>query len=287
MVQALLRQRVIVDAGLEQTLSAHEREAFASLLVMLARSSSEPYRLLGQLRGARVVVLGDLELSREVVLGLSECAIGRIDLLVEEPAPERGVSLPAGVRVLPMEELEAVVPGADLVIGVQDGELNSPRRLRELNRLCLRLGTSWLRLQLTLDAEGWIGPLHAPGSACFECLELRLEGNLQTRREQRLHREQVERGLLPARRLGFGPFQRQLASAMALEVLLLLTGLEPSRLVGRGLLLDMLAHERSMHPVLKHPACPACGKPPEDRLRPWSKEEIRPGRTLLKEPVAK
>ncbi|MCY1083394.1 TOMM precursor leader peptide-binding protein [Archangium lansingense] len=281
LLRLLLHHRVVVDAGPERSFSARELEAFASLLALLARSFSNPYRPFERLRRARVVVVGDSELARELLSALAECAIGTIDLVMDEGLPTLVVPQPVHVRAHPFAALRTLLPGADLVIGVQDGEFGFTRRMRELNRLCLGLGTDWLEVRLSLDAEGWIGPLHTPGTACFECVELRRRSHLATWKEQALQVEQVERGLLVGKRLGFAPFQRHLASMVAVEVLLYLTGLEPTRLVGRGLLVDLLTQESNSHPVLKHPACPACGQPPEERLHPWGDEEVRIERTLL------
>ncbi|MDY7233136.1 TOMM precursor leader peptide-binding protein [Hyalangium rubrum] len=283
LLDLLWAHHVVVDVGPEQAFSADELRAFGGVVALLSRSFPDPYRPLERLRQARVVVVGHSELSRELVLALAECAIGAIELVTEGAPVSLEVQLPVRVQAHPIEALEAVVPGASLVIGVQDGEFSFTRRMRELNRLCLRLGSSLLAVRLTLDAEGWIGPLHTPGTACFECVNLRQESHLKAWKEQLLHCAQVEQGLLVGKRLGFPPFQRQLANAVAVEVLLQLTGLEPSRLSGRSLLVDVLTQERSLHPVLKHPACPACGHSPAARVFPWGDEEIRLGRMLLKQ----
>ncbi|WNG31014.1 TOMM precursor leader peptide-binding protein [Cystobacter fuscus] len=281
-LRLLLRHHLLMDAEPEQVLSTQERVAFGSLLALLSRSSTQPYRVLERLRRMRLVVVGDSELAREVVESLAECAFGTIDLVSPRGAwAALTLELPVRVRHFEPGHLRDVIPGAELVIGVQDGEFNFTRQMRELNRLCLRLGVSWLQVQLTLEAEGWLGPLHTPGTACFECMDMRMKSNLRTWKEQGLHEEQVEQGLLMGRRLGFRPMQRQLAGALAIEVLLHLSGLEASRLVGRSLVIDALSQESSLHPVLKHPACPACGTPPEARLHPWGEEDIRLERTLM------
>lgn len=284
LLRLLLHHGVVVDAEPEQVFSARELEAFASLLALLARSFSNPYRPFERLRRARVVVVGNSELTRELVGALAECAIGTIDLVMDEGSPTLAVPQPVHVRAHPLAELRGVLAGADLVIGVQDGESGFTRHLRELNRRCLESGADWLEVRLTLDAEGWIGPLHVPGTACFECVELRRRSNLATWREHALQVEQVERGLIVGKRLGFTPFQKQLASMVAVEVLLYLTAIESTRLVGRCLLVEFLTHESTAHPVLKHPSCPACGQPSEERLHPWGDEVVRIERTLLKAP---
>ncbi|HEX5751300.1 MAG TPA: TOMM precursor leader peptide-binding protein [Archangium sp.] len=286
-LRLLLRHHLLLDAGPEQELSTQERAAFGSLLALLARSTPQPYRVLERLRRMRLVVVGDSELAREVVEALAECAVGAIDLVSPREAwAELKLELPVRLRHVDPGQLQNIVPGAELVIGVQDGEFNFTRQMRELNRLCLRLGVSWLQVRLTLEAEGWLGPLHTPDTACFECMDLRMKSNLRTWREHGLHEEQVEQGLLMGRRIGFRPLQRQLAGALAVEVLLHLTGLETSRLVGRSLVMDALSQESSLHPVLKHPGCPACGRPPEARLHPWGEEDIRLDRTLLPDSAA-
>jgi bacteriocin biosynthesis cyclodehydratase domain-containing protein len=282
LVHLLVQHRVVVDVAPEQAFSSRELEAFGSLLALLSRSSQEPFRLLERLRGARVVVVGSSELAGELTAALAECAIGVIDLVMEEGAslpPE--VRAPVQIRTHALDQLPALIPGAALVIGVQDGEPGFPRRLRELNRMCLELGASWLEVRLTLDLEAWLGPLHAPGSACFECTELRQSSNLRSWREHQLHLEQLEKGLVAGRRLGFKPFLAQTAHAASTEVLLHLIAEAPSRLVGQCLLLDLLSHESSLQPVLRHPACLACGHPPEELPPPWSEEDVRLERTLL------
>jgi YcaO cyclodehydratase, ATP-ad Mg2+-binding len=112
---------------------------------------------------------------------------------------------------------------ADFALGLQDGDFSATGELGALNRACLSQGKSWLHLRLTLDVEGWLGPLHCPGGACFECLSLRIKSNLKAGRDCVVVRQQTEQGRVAARRLEFSPLRRQLAAMAALEVVKQLT----------------------------------------------------------------
>jgi bacteriocin biosynthesis cyclodehydratase domain-containing protein len=283
LLRLLVRNRVLHDVTQVQPLSAEEQAAYCGVFRLLSRFSESPEQMLGQLRKARVAVVGTSALLQDVVDALGDCAVGDIDVFGAFGAPAAALQAPKGSRLHTpaWEELESTVARADLALGLQDGDFSAVRELKALNQACLRHGQSWLHLRLTLDAEGWLGPLHGPGGACFECLGLRIKSNLKAGRESAIAQQQTEQGLVAARTLEFAPFRRQLASMAAIEVLKHLTQLELTQLFSRCCLVDFLTQETSLHTVLKHPACPACGVSRDGRLYPWDKDEVLLERTLL------
>jgi bacteriocin biosynthesis cyclodehydratase domain-containing protein len=263
LLEALVRHGLLRDVSEAPALSDAERAEHREILALLSRFSERPEALLAGLRAARVLVVCDSPWGADVAGALRESAVGTVRWL------ESG------------EALEAEVAAATLVVGLQDGDFTGAALLAALNRACVALGRGLLHARLTLDAEGFLGPLYEPGGACLECLRLRIRNNLQAGREVGLAERRVEQGQLAVERLAYAPFRRQLAAMVALEVVKQLTAVEPSALYCRCRIVDLMTHESQLHTVLRHPACGACGQRQEGRVYPWDEDEIRVERMLI------
>ena len=281
LIRLLLSNRVVHDTTRLQALGPEEIEEFRGLCNLMARCTDKPYVALERLRTARVAVVGCASLAVPVVQSLGECAIGIIDVVAEPDTLPLPVLPLSQLRRWNPGQLADAITGADLVLGLQDGDLSSIGVLTELNQLSLAHGLTWLHLRLTLDAEGWLGPLHVPGGACYQCLNLRLTSNLKTWRERAVAQHQVAQRHLEPKRLGFGPLGAQLAGAAALEVIKYLTWIQLTQLASRCYLFDFLNHEISLHTVLRHPNCPACHLDRERQLATWSEDQVQLERMLL------
>ncbi|HEX2573866.1 MAG TPA: TOMM precursor leader peptide-binding protein [Polyangia bacterium] len=290
LVTLLVRNHVVMDAEEEAPAAGApgvSPAAYPGLMTFLARFSDRPGALWSRLRRARVAVVGDSPLLTEVTAALASCAIGAIDVVAPPELAGAGLAEVAGattLRRVGLDRMGEVVPGADLVIGVQDGEFCFGARLKELNRMCLEVGQSWLHLRLTLEGEAWIGPVYAPGSACFECLTCRLQSNLKSWKENAQHERRIAEGQLPEQRMDFLPFRQQLAQAAAVETVKFLTGIDGARLISHCLVLDLLSQESSLHTVLRYPRCPACSRLQTGRIYPWDEDELKLERMLIPRP---
>jgi adenylyltransferase/sulfurtransferase len=280
MLRLLLRNRVLRDVSGASVLSAEEQEAHRGVLLFLSRYSENPDQLLARLRGARVAVMGDSPFVQDVINALAACGIGLLDIVSEQTLSITPPLL-TQLRSRPWEDLEATLTESDFVLGLQDGDFSSTRALKQVNQICSRLGKSWLSLRLTLDAEGWLGPVHGPGGACFECLDWRIKSNLKAGRDHAITQQHAEDGRVQVRRLEVAPFRQQLAAMAAIETLKQLTWLEATSLFSRCCIVDFITHETSLHTVLKNPACPTCGQHRGGRLLPWDADEVLLERTLI------
>lgn len=286
-LQLLLNNHVAYNASIPEGMDAGDLEAYPGLLMFFGRFSPYPLAFLHALRRARVVVLGDSPLLLETATSLGACAFGAIDVL--SPGPVAAIEAPPGTRLRQagLEHLPESVRGAALVIGLQDGEFHFRASLREINRMCLETGTPSLLVRLTMDAEAWIGPVQVRGNACFECFENRIQSNLKTWKENLLFEEQIAAGVHRPARMELPLLGRQVAQIAALEAMQFVAGFDPTRLVGRCRVIDLLNQESSLHTVLRYPRCPACSQRRVERLYPWDADTIQLDRMLLPEGAAR
>lgn len=260
-IDLLVKNRVLIDCGPpEADLSALSSSAAWPLL---CRASDRPLELARELAAARVVVLGDDPVARCLGQQLDPCGLRAVERVAapELDSDELG------------PELTEKLQQAQLIVAVQNGDFADRRTLLALNRLARERRLVWLQLRLTLDAEAWLGPLYGSAGPCFECFERRLSSNLKSSRENAVYAERLRAGGA-ARRLGFGPFETQLASMAVTEVLKHLTGFEPSALHGACRIVDLVTQESSLHPLLKFPHCPGCGPELLGPSYPWQDDEV-------------
>lgn len=159
---------------------------------------------------------------------------------------------------LALEELGVGLAGgeaADFEAVATDDYLRP--ELEALNAANLKAGRPWLLVK-PVGHELWIGPLFVPGkTGCQRCLSLRLMRN------RPVHRFVAEKNNLPA----LPPTARAVSPA-TVSAACRLASLEAAKFIagakeglqGKVLSLDVRTWSAVKHDLLKHPACPACGK---------------------------
>jgi ribosomal protein S12 methylthiotransferase accessory factor len=144
---------------------------------------------------------------------------------------------------------------ADIEVVATDDYLRP--ELEALSEASLQTGRPWMVVK-PIGHELWIGPLFVPGkTGCYRCLSLRLARN------RPLQRFVTEKGKLPE------PLPLAIAGAKAtvdaacrlaaVEVAKFIAGAEEG-LQGKVLSLDVRTWSTATHELLRHPACPACGR---------------------------
>jgi oxazoline/thiazoline synthase len=145
----------------------------------------------------------------------------------------------------------------DLEAAVTDDYLNA--ELNDINAAALRAGRPWLLVR-PLGLELWLGPLYVPGkTGCHQCLRQRLKRN------RLAHKFVADRNKLPqppvTARAGLPATIDAACALAAVEIAKHLAGVtDASGLEGNVLSLDVHTWSMQIHALIKHPACPACGK---------------------------
>lgn len=165
-----------------------------------------------------------------------------------------------------LSELGAVVSEdgkADFEVVATDDYLRL--ELEVLGEASLRTGRPWMLIK-PIGHELWIGPLFIPGrTGCYRCLSLRLARN------RPLQRFVTEKGNLPEPpTLAIAGTRGTIDAACrlaAVEIAKFLAGAEEG-LQGKISSLDVRTWSTATHELLKHPACPACGRAEAAKPRP-------------------
>ena len=137
--------------------------------------------------------------------------------------------------------------------------------LEDINAAFLRAGRPWLLVK-PVGLELWLGPLYVPGrTGCHRCLSLRLALN------QPVRRFVADRaglaGAHPATRAAAPASVGAAYQLAALEVAKFMAGVKDG-LEGKVLSLNLRTWNAMSHDLLKHPACPACGKAERAKAAP-------------------
>lgn len=137
--------------------------------------------------------------------------------------------------------------------------------LETVNEASIRAGRPWMLVK-PLGHELWIGPLFVPGkTGCYRCLSLRLARN------RPLQRFVTEKSRLPEplplSRAGIGATVDSACRLASIEIAKFIAGAKES-LQGKVLSLDVRTWSTQTHELLKHPACPACGRAEEVKPMP-------------------
>ena len=128
-------------------------------------------------------------------------------------------------------------------------------------------GIPWMVVR-PLGHELWIGPLfpaRPPGAACFSCLQHRLRRNQQVR--EFLRRRNGWLDPLPAAVAALPAAMGAACDLAAVEIARFLAG-APHNLEDRLLSLDTRTWASRNHSLVRYPACPVCGDPPQGRPGP-------------------
>jgi molybdopterin-synthase adenylyltransferase len=125
-----------------------------------------------------------------------------------------------------------------------------------LNTACLDAKVPWVSYRHH-GTRLEIGPTVVPHeSACFRCYEVRRMSNSPGfQQELEIRKRLAENGT------GVGGLNITLgADILALETVKVLTGFATAATYGHVFVMDIVTLESRLHPVLKVPRCPACGK---------------------------
>lgn len=210
-----------------------------------------------RLAAATVVVVGDNAIARAAVAALVAMGSGTVTLVRDEGLAGTNdadpVPPPAGVTVAASLELD----GADLVCATSTvGEVAA---LYDVNRAALLAGVPSLPAWL-VNLQGYLGPLtHPRETACLRCYRLRADSNddrFEIGREVRAHLDGTAAGRVGA---ALPPMTAALGNLLAMEVAKFLGGFAPSDVVGRSVVVNLVALRLSAGRVLKVPRCPDCG----------------------------
>jgi bacteriocin biosynthesis cyclodehydratase domain-containing protein len=138
-----------------------------------------------------------------------------------------------------------------------------PSVARAFNEVALATGTPWLLAQVR-GFDGLVGPVVFPGeTACFECLQRRIEANLSSPGEYEQYREALEPSFAS---VGLPSFSRAVAGYASVDLLYLLA-YGQSFTVERTLAVNFLNLSVEVNEVLKLPRCPACGTEAGDDVK--------------------
>jgi bacteriocin biosynthesis cyclodehydratase domain-containing protein len=142
----------------------------------------------------------------------------------------------------------------------------------EINRACLARKTRWVSMR-NLGRRIEIGPLIVPfETACFRCLEIRKLMNLSYYGDYLTTQRK-----LAANRLTLGmPNITVGCDFLALEAIKALTHFNHPVSFGSVLTLDLVTMESHVHPVLRLPRCPDCGRTANDRPSTsiWNSDDL-------------
>jgi ribosomal protein S12 methylthiotransferase accessory factor len=169
------------------------------------------------------------------------------------------------LRSLQSKDLTCETAPCSLLIVCDDN--CDPRRQQEINRQCLRLGLSWLRVCVDFG-QGIIGPWVVPGEpGCVLCVETRMQAAMRDTTDVVQLQDALRE--IEGHRLPSQPW----LTAWSLDVLALFveqevaTGLEQPLKVWTHhavILLDLVRLHYQRHAFLPEPECPACGMLPPD-----------------------
>lgn len=149
-----------------------------------------------------------------------------------------------------------------------------PAAYEAFNEVALVTGTPWTSGRMA-GFEFHIGPTVVPfETACYKCFELRLKSNLPDLSEYLLLESFLNHNRVSEGSLAFTPGP----SLLALEILKALTWFAAPATWGRMYSFNLLTLEGRLHPVLKLPRCPACGRPAEPRptVHAWQQTSVGP-----------
>jgi thiazole/oxazole-forming peptide maturase SagC family component len=239
-----------------------------------------------RIRQAHVAVFGGGRLGSQVVRALCLAGVGRITVVdggfVEQQdlgtdawfAPEdNGLSRAEAVRRsairlrpdLEIESAEDATPTKERLesatFAVLCADSFEPALYEAFNELALATGTPWTSGRMA-GLEFHIGPTVIPfETACYKCFELRFKSNLPDLSEYQLFESFISSNRVSEGALAFSPAP----SLLALEVLKSLAWFASPATWGRMYSFNLVTLEARLHPVLKLPRCPACGRPAQSR----------------------
>lgn len=236
-----------------------------------------------RLKASRVTVLGLGRLGSVLVRDLALAGVGQITVIDDENVgiedehgdgwlhgAEKGAvrseavrrlaaGLAAPVDVVPTAEpdpteLRDHVAATDLVVLCRD--YVDPGEYERLNEAAIATGTPWTSARIA-GFELHVGPTVVPGETpCWTCFDLRRRSNVPDPEEHQILDAYLRSGRLRPERLAFTPG----SSLLTLEVVKALTWFTAPATCGHLYTLDVVTMKSQLHPILKVPRCPSCGR---------------------------
>lgn len=161
---------------------------------------------------------------------------------------------PAGAK-----QLQELLAGSDFAVLCRDHF--NPAEYENFNQAALSAKRTWTSARLS-GFEFQIGPTVIPfQTSCYQCFDVRQKSNLQDFAEYQLVEDFLKKNRLRSEALAFTPA----AGLLALEVLKAITWFIEPTTCSHMYTLNLLTMESKLHPVLKIPRCPACGRPAQPR----------------------
>ncbi len=303
----LTQRRVVEDAALEppQPVSKQELDYHASQLTYFSHYSANPYEQQAKLRQATVGIWGLGPLGSRLAVSLARAGVGKIvgldDSAVTEIDIQQGVIFAAkdlgqtktksltdqnqtGMSYTCWEGIECTIASSDdLIPHLQQTdylavclESPNPLLLERINQACLDIGLPWT--WCALDGHtATIGPTVIPRElACWKCYDLRVKSNIDHYEEYLAYDKYLRQ--TTENQVCFGyltPALDLLAGFTATEIIKDISGLTPPTTYGVQISFDMLTTEFDLHPVLKLPRCPVCGRSKDQgaMVRPFLERE--------------
>lgn len=148
-----------------------------------------------------------------------------------------------------------------------------PDLFARVNEACLHTNTVWTSCRLS-GFEFTVGPTVIPfETPCYTCFEQRLASNAANYEEHQIITDYQRHGRLHAETLTITPG----IGLVALEAVKAITYFMEPATYAHLYALNLLTLESKLHPILKIPRCPACGRPTqtEPMVHFWQHEPVQ------------
>ena len=215
----------------------------------------------------RLAVIGRNFVAKQVVIALIELGAKRLEwidapLLTNTSFSESGVGPSDGSEASPViirdyDDWSNSPDATDLDCLIATSDFGGSYYMRDWNKFCIAQGINFLPVVLQ-DLSGYVGPFVIPGqTACFECLRIRENSNVEERERARVPERAAANG---QHTVGFLPSMARIVGDLAaLEVSKFTGGWLRNKSIGTLIEIDFLEPGLSARKVLKQPWCGVCG----------------------------
>jgi bacteriocin biosynthesis cyclodehydratase domain-containing protein len=241
----LLRGKGLLQPGVgESTFDDEEQASRRRQLRFLSHFVADASSAQTLLAKARVGVVGSADLRQAIASAIDSIGVGSISELGEPSTWDT--------------EAGGEPASLDVIVACQDWPAFT--FFDAVNRACLVSGIRWFRVAIS-GTSAQLGPTVVPNqTACYTCLDLRLQTHEPDLDGYRAYRAQVN---TPDSRSDEGclaPLWSVVAGQVALEVMRLLTGFASPVTIGRFYEFTAVSPAVIWHDVLRVPRCSSCGR---------------------------